>query len=144
MNVPSSPISGLSTVIHLLIILLAEILIAAKLFWQKHVTGHAGANFDSVAANARIAPAWVKRALSIIIVLFMLAVMVSLSTLTILKAMKLRAEESQSQYIQQTAMSIWNAEINWPLLVYDNDKIMYTRAESAESHTVVAQELILK
>lgn len=141
---PSSPISGLSTIIHLLIILLAEILIAIKLFWRKHITGQAGANFDSVAANAWIAPVWVKRALSIVIVFFMLAVMILFGTATILKAMKLRAEESHSQYIQKIVTNIQNVDINFLPLYASDSTVQYVRAERAEQPAIIESEPIVE
>src|SRR3989344_2921499 len=97
MNTLLSPISGIITVIHLVIIFLAEIFIAAKFFWQKNIMGQtglpaqAGADFNSAEANSTatwVAPARAKRALSITIVFLMLTVIIWSTTITVLKAMR--------------------------------------------------------
>ena len=90
MNTLLSPISGIITVIHLVIIFLAEIFITAKFFWQKNFMGQTGADFNSAEANSTAkwtAPARVKRVLSISIVFLMLTLIIWSTTVTVLKAM---------------------------------------------------------
>lgn len=90
MNTLLSPISGIITVIHLVIIFIAEIFIAVKFFWQKNVMKQTGADFSSAEANSTVAwtvSARAKRALSISIVFLMLTVIIWSTTVTVLKAM---------------------------------------------------------
>lgn len=87
---PISPILGTITVIHLVIIFLAEIFIAAKFFWQKNFIGQTGADFNSAEANSTvtwIVPARAKRVLSISIVFLILTLIIWSTTVTVLKAM---------------------------------------------------------
>ena len=90
MNTLLSPISGIITVIHLVIIFFAEIFIVARFFWQKNVMGQTGANFNSVTAEPTatwVASAWAKRALSIITVFLMLVIIIWSTVSTVLRAM---------------------------------------------------------
>lgn len=90
MNTLLSPISGIITVIHLVIIFLAEIVIAVRIFLRRKVMGQIGANFNSAGAHSTapwVAPAWVKQTFSVAIIFSMLTVIIWSSAVTVIKAM---------------------------------------------------------
>lgn len=90
MNTLLSPISGIITVIHLVIIFLAEIVIAARIFFREKVMGQIGVSFNSTGAHStptRAAPAWAKKILSTAIIFSMLTVITWSSAVTVIKAM---------------------------------------------------------
>ena len=102
MNTLLSPISGIITVIHLVIIFFAEIFIAARFFWQKNLMRQTGADSNSVTAESTatwVVSALAKRALSITIVFLMLAIIIWSTVSTVLKAMNLPVSISDDEVI---------------------------------------------